>query len=80
MVYWKAICEDDKLCDIYASLLETPLKQGLTYDRWLKSIHIKLHIIELFELDYNTVLKFLFGKVFARYEQATGFQTSQRLQ
>lgn len=84
MTYWKAICDDDALCDIYASLLETTFKQGFTDDRWLKSIqamlkkkdlpyYMKLHIIELFELEYNAALKFLFGKVFARYEQAVGF-------
>ncbi|GFH56253.1 hypothetical protein CTEN210_12729 [Chaetoceros tenuissimus] len=88
MTYWKAICEDDALCDIYAALLETAFKQGFTYDRWLKSIqamlqkkdlpyYMKLRIIELFELDYNAVLKFLFGKVFARYEQAAGFQNNE---
>ena len=88
MTYWKAICEDDALCDIYASLLDMAFKQGFTYDRWLKSIqamlqkkdlpyYMKLRIIELFELDYNAVLKFLFGKVFARYEQAAGFQNQE---
>ena len=42
MTYWKAICEDDTLCDIHASLLETAFKQGFTYDRWLKSIQAML--------------------------------------
>ncbi|GFH50465.1 hypothetical protein CTEN210_06941 [Chaetoceros tenuissimus] len=57
MIYWKAICEDNKLCKIYAALLETAFKEGFIYDRWLKSIqamlqkkdlpyYMKLRIIE----------------------------------
>ncbi|GFH50470.1 hypothetical protein CTEN210_06946 [Chaetoceros tenuissimus] len=88
MTYWKANCEDDKLCEIYAALSETSFKEGFTYDRWLKSIqamlqkkdlpyYMKLRIIELFELDYNAVLKSLFGKVFVRFEQSQGFQNCE---
>lgn len=77
MTYWKAMYKDDKLWDIYASLLEMAFKQGFTYDWWLKSIeamlakvrppyYMKLCIIELFEWDYNAVI--------ARFEQAAGFQ------
>lgn len=32
MTYWKAICKDDKLCEMYSALLETVLKE-----RWLAS-------------------------------------------
>lgn len=38
---------------------------------------MKLRIIELFELDYNAVLKYLFGKVFARYKNQESYGAVQ---
>ena len=42
MIHLRTISRDKHLSDIYAKLLELPLRYGFTYDHWLKSVQALL--------------------------------------
>ena len=88
MIHLRTISRDKHLSEISAKLLELPFRYGFTYDHWLKSVQAllqkeslplihRLRILELLELDYNGMLKYLIGRHFAKYEQSNGFQNKE---
>ena len=88
MVHLRTISLDEKLSEIYAKILELPFRYGFACSHWLKSVQallqkenlpyiIRLRIIELFELDYNGMLKYLIGRKYAQFEQLKKFQNEE---
>ena len=88
MAHLCTITKDKNLSTIYAKILELPFRYGFAYDHWLTSVQAllqkenlpyitRLRIIELFELNYNGMLKYLIGKRFAYFEQSQGLQNPE---
>ena len=73
MSHWKVASLDDELSTINAFFMWAAFSLGFVYDRWLISWHCmllkkkhpyyhKLRIIQLFEGDFNGMLKYLLGR------------------
>ena len=82
MSHWKAMAMDDQLSEINAFFMWAAFYLGFVYDRWLISWHCmllkkkhpfltKLRIIQLFEGDFNGMLKSLLGRQLMRHMVAT---------
>ena len=78
MSHWKVAALDDELSAINAFFMWASFYLGFVYDRWLISWHCmllkkrhpyvnKLRIIQLFEGDFNGMLKFLLGRQLMRH-------------
>ena len=78
MSHWKALALDDELSTINSIFLWAAFHLGFVYDRWLISWHCmllkkrhpyvnKLRIIQLFEGDFNGMLKTLLGRNLMRH-------------
>ena len=78
MGHQKAAAEDDFLAKTNAIFVNTPFQHGFSLSRWENSLHCmlqkkeqpwitKLRIIQLFEADFNSGLKFFFSKTMMRH-------------
>jgi hypothetical protein len=75
MSYWKACAEDDDIATVQAFFIEKAFQFGFSYPCWKISWHCmllkkdqkpflhRLHIIQLFEGDFNGALKYLLGRL-----------------
>ena len=68
-----AACESDLLSKVNMIFMVVPFQVGLPLSRWTQSLHCmiqkvkkpyitKLRIVQLYEADFNTMLKHLLGK------------------
>ena len=80
MSHWKVICDDQKLCELFAKFIEIPFKLGLTYSRWETSFHTMImkktkpwanamRIVQILEGDYNAGLRFLVQRCVTKHAE-----------
>ena len=78
--HYKASCESDILASVNLTFMNTPFKYGYALERWKISYHCmikkrdvpyinQLRIVQLYEADFNSVLKFLPGKRMLQHEK-----------
>ena len=71
--HYIAACESEILLDVNLLFMSTPFYVGRPLTRWSKSLHCtiqkkkkpyinKLRIVQLYEADFNTMLKILLGR------------------
>ena len=71
--HYMAACQDDSLPEVNALFMRVPFQYGFALDRWSASLHCmlqkkraryidKLRIIQLFEADFNSALKYILGR------------------
>ena len=71
--HYKAACESDLLATVNLTFMNLPFKHGFPLSRWERSIHCmiqkkplpyitKLRIVQLYEADFNSYLKFILGR------------------
>ena len=71
--HYKASCESDTLASVNLAFMNIPFKYGYPLERWRHSLHCmlqkkskpwvnKLRIVQLFEADFNSVLKCVLGR------------------
>ena len=69
----KAACESTLLLQVNLKLMNIPFQHGVPLTRWLRSIHCmiqkddlplitRLRIVQLYEADFNSVLKLVLGR------------------
>lgn len=86
MSHWKAACEDEELCKLYAKFIKITFRVSQLNDRWLVSYHAMIqkkdkpwandmHIIQLLEGDYNVGLCFLIQREGVGYTEKNKLYT-----
>ena len=71
--HYKAACESDVLAKVNLIFMVVPFKVGRPLTRWTNSLHCmiqkvkkpyvkKLRIVQLYEADFNTMMKIMLGK------------------
>ena len=71
--HYKAACESEVLTAVNLMFMALPFKAGIPLQRWTCSLHCmiqkvrkpyvtKLRIVQLYEADFNTMLKYLLGR------------------
>ena len=86
--HFKAACESPILTEVNLAFMNLPFKYGYPLSRWLHSHHCmlqkkeqpwihKLRIVQLFEADFNTALKFLMGRRLMRHSEINEINSHQ---
>ena len=86
--HYIAACESETLTTMNVIFMRTPLQVGIPLTRWTKSLYCmiqkkakpyinKLHIVQLYEADFNTMLKLLLGKRLMKYGKDHGLNGHQ---
>ena len=86
--HFKAACESPILTEVNLAFMNIPFQYGYPLTRWLKSHHCmlqkkeqpwihKLRIVQLFEADFNSALKFLMGRRLMKHSEKNGINSHQ---
>ena len=86
--HYIACCESDALSQVLLTFMTLPFTYGFSLARWETSIHCmlqkeskpflhRLRIIQLFEADFNTYTKYIFGRRLLRYTETRGVSDTE---
>ena len=86
--HYIAAMQDDVLTAVNAVFMRVPFKHGFPLERWSSSVQcmlqkknkpyiIKLRIIELFEADFNSGLKYILGRQLLYHSETHGINSNQ---
>ena len=86
--HYIAACESKVLAEVNLLFMETPFQVGIPLTRWTRSLHCmiqkmeqpfvnKLRIVQLYEADFNTMLKFIIGRRLMQYGEKHGLNGHQ---
>ena len=91
--HYKALVQDDDMADFLITQMELPLRFGFAPTRWANALQImlpkdpgmpkvdRLRVIQLFEADYNFVLRIIWGRRLVWNAQKYGtYMPAQRAQ
>jgi hypothetical protein len=87
-VNYKAACESDLLSKVNLLFMVVPFKVGIPLTRWTRSLHCmiqkvskpyvtKLRIMQLYEADFNTMLKLMLGRRLMGHSEKYGLNGHQ---
>lgn len=86
--HYKASCESDILSEVNHIFMTIPFRMGIPLTRRTRSLHYmiqkkslqyinKLRIVQLYEVDFNTMLKLLMGRRLMKQGEAHGLNDHQ---
>ena len=86
--HYIAAIQNDLLAEVNVTFMRVPFAHGFPLDRWSSSVHCmlqkkkvafidKLRIIQLFEADFNSALKYVLGRRLLYYSEEQGLNSNQ---
>ena len=86
--HYKASCESDQLAQVHLLFMVLPFQVGIPLTRWNNSLHCmiqkkakpfinKLRIVQLYEADFNSLLKYLLGRRLMVHSEKHGLNGHQ---
>ena len=86
--HFKAACESPSLLKVNLAFMNIPFRYGTPLNRWLRSLHCmiqkdtlpqitRLRIVQLYEADFNSVLKLILGRRLMYHSESHGINSPQ---